>query len=120
MNLMHLHETKPWEVRSSHQRCSACGGTCNFIKKRLWHRCIPVNFAKFLRTPFLTEYLRCLLLNIEFNSKFSILIQFSHKKDHKKYCKIGGITFKKCFKINIIKNQKVTRLNQEVLADYYI
>ena len=26
---------------------------CDFIKKRLWHRCFPVNFAKFLRTPFL-------------------------------------------------------------------
>ena len=26
--------------------------TCNFIKKRLRHRCFPVNFAKFLRTPF--------------------------------------------------------------------
>ena len=25
---------------------------CNFIKKGLWHRCFPVNFAKFLRTPF--------------------------------------------------------------------
>ena len=24
-----------------------------FIKKRLWHRCFPLNFAKFLRTPFL-------------------------------------------------------------------
>ena len=23
-----------------------------FIKKRLWHRCFPVNFADFLRTPF--------------------------------------------------------------------
>ena len=23
-----------------------------FLKKRLWHRCFPVNFAKFLRTPF--------------------------------------------------------------------
>ena len=28
------------------------------VKKRLWHRCFPVNFAKFLRTPFLTEHLR--------------------------------------------------------------
>ena len=26
------------------------------LKKRLWHRCFPVNFAKFLRT-FFTEYL---------------------------------------------------------------
>ena len=23
------------------------------LKKRLWRRCFPVNFAKFLRTPFL-------------------------------------------------------------------
>ena len=23
------------------------------LKKRLWHICFPVNFAKFLRTPFL-------------------------------------------------------------------
>ena len=59
--------------RSSHQRCSVrkensknsqentCARVsflkralkaCNFIKKRLWHRCFPVNFAKFLRTPF--------------------------------------------------------------------
>ena len=22
------------------------------LKKRLWHRCFPMNFAKFLRTPF--------------------------------------------------------------------
>ena len=25
---------------------------CNFIKKRLQHRCFPVKFAKYLRTPF--------------------------------------------------------------------
>ena len=28
------------------------------LKKRLWHRCFPVNFAKFLRTPFFKEHLR--------------------------------------------------------------
>ena len=65
--------------RSSHQRCSVRKGILrNFakftgkhlcqslffnkvaglspatlLKKRLWHRCFPVNFAKFLRTPFL-------------------------------------------------------------------
>ena len=33
-----------------------------FIKKRLWSKCFPVNFAKFLRTPLLTEHLRWLLL----------------------------------------------------------
>ena len=25
------------------------------LKKRLWHRCFPVNFAKFLRTPFIKK-----------------------------------------------------------------
>ena len=35
------------------------------LKKRLWYRCFPVNFAKFLRTPFLKEHLRWLLLFIE-------------------------------------------------------
>ena len=42
------------------------------LKKRLWHRCFPVNFAKFLRTPFSTEHLRWLLLFPE--------------KDYKKIC----------------------------------
>ena len=27
------------------------------LKKRLWHRCFPVNFAKFLRKPFFIEHL---------------------------------------------------------------
>ena len=32
--------------------------TCNFIKKRLQHRCLPVKSAKFLRTPIFKEHLR--------------------------------------------------------------
>ena len=32
------------------------------LKKRLWHRCFPVNFAKFLRTSFFIEHLWWLLL----------------------------------------------------------
>ena len=32
------------------------------FKKRLWHRCFFVTFAKFLRIPFLTEHLWWLLL----------------------------------------------------------
>ena len=30
----------------------------------LWHRCFPVKFTKFLRTPFVMEHLRWLLLSI--------------------------------------------------------
>ena len=33
------------------------------LKKRLWHRCFPVNFAKFLRTPFLNNTSGRLLLH---------------------------------------------------------
>ena len=33
------------------------------LKKSPWHRCFPVNLAKFLRTSFFTEHLRCLPLN---------------------------------------------------------
>ena len=32
------------------------------LKKSLWYRCFPVNFAKFLRTPFFKEHHRWLLL----------------------------------------------------------
>ena len=51
------------QYRSSNQRCSIIKGeenTCarvSFLiklvaRQRLWHRCLPVSFAKFLRTPF--------------------------------------------------------------------
>ena len=51
--------------RSSRQRFSvkkvlvkkAFLSPATLLKKRLWHRCFPVNFAKFLRTPFIIEHL---------------------------------------------------------------
>ena len=38
------------------------------LKKRLWHRCFPANFAKLLRTPFRLEHLFQLLLNVTFET----------------------------------------------------
>ena len=38
------------------------GAASNLLQKRLWHRCFPVNFVKFLRTLFLIEHLWWLLL----------------------------------------------------------
>ena len=35
------------------------------LKKRPWHRCFPVNFPKFLKTPFFIEHLWWLLLITE-------------------------------------------------------
>ena len=40
----------------------SCLRIATFLRKRLWHRCFPVNFAKFLRTTFFIEHLWLLLL----------------------------------------------------------
>ena len=37
---------------------------CNLLKERLWHRCFPGNFAKFLRVTFSIKAIRWLLLLI--------------------------------------------------------
>ena len=59
--------------RSSHRRCSVKIGVyrnligprpATLLTKRLWHRCFPVNFAKFLRKPFIQNSSRQLLLNL--------------------------------------------------------
>ena len=43
--------------------CTVAGlEPATLLKKRLWHKSFPVNFAKFLRTPFLTEQIWWLLL----------------------------------------------------------
>ena len=50
------------------------------LKKRLWHRCFLVNFAKFLRTPFFIEPLWLLLLyyylHIHYSDYYKIKTQF--------------------------------------------
>ena len=78
-----------YSIRSSHQRCSAeIGVLKNFTKftgkylcqslsfnnvaglrllaKKLWHRCFPVNFVKFLRTSLLQNTSKRLLLECVF------------------------------------------------------
>ena len=85
-------ETRFCRGRSSHQRCSikkvfleisqnSQESTCarvSFLLKRLWlwdfikketlTQVFSCNFVKFLRTPFLTEHLRWLLLNVRASS----------------------------------------------------
>ena len=52
-------------------------------KKRLWHRCFPMDFAKFLRTRFLIEHLQWLLLDcnirLVFQAKQNISNFFTFK-----------------------------------------
>ena len=49
-----------------------CKKVCNF--KSLWHRCFPVNFAKFLRTLLFIEHLMWLLLEMERAVRFTKLV----------------------------------------------
>ena len=41
------------------------------LKKRLWHRCFPMNFVKFLRTAFFIEHLWWLLFSNKKNDEIS-------------------------------------------------
>ena len=49
-------------------------GPATLLKKRLWHRCFPVNFAKFLRIPFLQNTSGQLLLYHSFQKYLKKLI----------------------------------------------
>ena len=48
--------------RSSRPEVFCCLLPATSLKKRLWHRCFPMNFVKFPRTPFFIEHFWCLLL----------------------------------------------------------
>ena len=60
--------------------------TATLIKKRFWHMCFPVNFVKFLRTPFFKEHLRWLLL-------LDVVLVFKERKGKYKRLEIERISF---------------------------
>ena len=49
------------------------------LKKRLWHRCFPVNFAKLLRTPFLQNTSGRLLLLVRAYGHYFLKTYFYSK-----------------------------------------
>ena len=49
--------SKKFQIKSYFSEAVAGRCSATLLKTRPWHRCFPVNFAKFLRTPFLTEHL---------------------------------------------------------------
>ena len=79
-------------IRSSHRRCSGrkglfrnsvtrmrlCQslGLATLLKRRLWYRCFPGNFAKFLRTPFLENISGRMLLLRDFDFQTFSIIDF--------------------------------------------
>ena len=64
-----IRSSRP-DVHNSQE--NACDRVSFLIKLQARGRCFPVNFAKFLRTPFLKEYLWWLLLEI---ATFSFIFQ---------------------------------------------
>ena len=64
------HTSEAAARRCSVKKCSQKfrRGLQPFLKNRLWHSCFPVNFVKFLRTPFLTKHFRWLLLGFQSES----------------------------------------------------
>ena len=65
---------------------------CNFIKKKLRHRCFPMKLKKFLRALFSTENFRWLLLKLLFLFYVKIIYLLIKKKRRQKL--IGKIVDK--------------------------
>ena len=53
------------------RRCSIKKAFLTLLEKSLWHRCFPVNFAKFLRTPFLQNSSGGCFCKLQVNEKIS-------------------------------------------------
>ena len=66
-----------WKFRKIRSKTSVPESLC-LSKKRLWHRCFTVNFAKFLRTPFFIKHLWWLLLIIIYTWSNSLDLGFSY------------------------------------------
>ena len=52
---------------------------CDFIKKRLQHRCFPVNVREFFKAPFLIEHLRWPLFKISKSNNPTICPKIFHQ-----------------------------------------
>ena len=76
------------------------------LKKRLWHRCFPVNFVRFLRTPFLTEDLRWLLL-IFLNVSLLLPMRYLHLCFIQKFFFCFNFVFRRSFLQKKKKKKKI-------------
>ena len=91
--------------RNSHQRCFVIGVLRNFakftgntcarftflvlLKKRFWHRCVLVNFAKFLKKTFFTERIQAnASVARSVKSPYKKVMMDSHKTENKSIARI--------------------------------
>ena len=87
------------------------------LKKRLLHRCFSVNFAKFLRTPFLIEHLWWLLLVIT-----TLLLNKIYSSEEIRIWWNGNFLSLDDFLLNlttVIYDRQVWDLNLHRLLPYY-
>ena len=112
-------------IKQKHLTCILCGrksiqkqgAPATLLKKRLWHRCFPVNFAKFLRTPFSQNTSGRLLFSILYLIQLEYIAaskHLFHEKLHKvlhstflhtkMFCKKKFAKFKKYIFTNVCRN----------------
>ena len=83
------------------------------LKKRFWHSCFPVNFVKFLRTPFFTAHLWWLLLCLfksRFGSAFKVFnffnLLFWQRTSEDFLRRLAVFSSLKWIKISIVSNRQ--------------
>ena len=74
VNVVFKVQKQPPEVFCEKRCCST------LLKKRLWHRCFPVNFAKFPRTPFLQNTSGRLLPKVTRRQIFCLTFGSCHRQ----------------------------------------
>ena len=107
-------------------RVSFFNKACNFIKKETLTQVFPVNFAKFVRTPFFTEHLRWLLLREHkllhnFRNSLSPICNCRNAIESTKHCLFHCSNSKnerQFLPQNIrIVNQNLLSINEDALTD---
>ena len=68
------------------------------LKKRRWHRCFPMNFAKFFRALFLTEHFQWLLL------LFTVSVSNAKLERMFSKWKRAKINFRCCLRVKRLEN----------------
>ena len=86
---------------SQENTCTRDSFLITLLEKSLWHKCFPVNFAKFLRTPIFTEHLRWLLLHFQI-SNFCQTSFFHELPFHKRAQISQKIIFKSMTSVEMI------------------
>ena len=87
------------------------------LKKKLWHRCFPLIFQKFLRTPFFIEHFRNAYVRCPWYTNVRVCVTGQEKLflDNFAYLLKGWSSFFQCGAIALINNFSIVLYLQLVL-----